>query len=143
MSGTKFEYPGVKDLMNGRPFLLLADDDEDDQILFKEALASIHSGIICIVANNGKEVLRLLRQDIFAKPDFIFLDLNMPIMDGMACLELLKKDPVLKEIPVIIYSTTITELLLAQTKKLGVYITIKKPDNIDYLTDFLRELLEL
>ena len=142
MSGTKFEYPGIKGLMKAIPVLLLAEDDEDDQLLFKEALASLHSGIICIVANNGKEVLRLLRQDIFAKPDFIFLDLNMPVMDGMACLESLKKDPVLKEIPVIIYSTTITELLLAQTKKLGVYITIKKPDNMDYLTNFLRDLLE-
>jgi CheY-like chemotaxis protein len=129
--------------MNGMPVLLLAEDDEDDQMLFKEALASIHQGIVCIVANNGKEALRLLQQDIFAKPDYIFLDLNMPVMDGLACLESIKNDMVLKHIPVIIYSTTITDLLLAQTKKLGVYITIKKPDNIDYLKDFLRRLLDL
>ena len=129
--------------MKGTPVFLLAEDDEDDQLFFKEALSSIHSGIICIVANNGKEALRLLQQDIFTKPDFIFLDLNMPVMDGLACLESLKKDDLLKDIPVIIYSTTITELLLAQARKLGVYITIKKPDNLDYLKDFLRRLLEL
>ncbi len=129
--------------MKGTPVLLLAEDDEDDQLLFQEALASIHSGIVCIIANNGSEVLRFLQQDIFALPDYIFLDLNMPVMDGLACLQSLKKDPHFKEIPVIIYSTTITDLLLAETKKLGVHITIKKPDNMEYLKKFLRHLLQL
>jgi CheY-like chemotaxis protein len=129
--------------MKGTPVLLLAEDDEDDQFLFQEAVTAIHSGIVCIIANNGKEALRLLQQDILALPDFIFLDLNMPVMDGLACLESLKKDPALKNIPVVIYSTTISEFLLAETRKLGVHTTFKKPDNVDSLTDFLRELLPL
>jgi CheY-like chemotaxis protein len=129
--------------MKGAPVLLLAEDDEDDQFLFQEALSSIHSGIVCIMANNGKEALRLLQQDILALPDFIFLDLNMPVMDGLACLESLKKDPVLKDIPVVIYSTTISEFLLTETRKLGVHTTFKKPDNVDLLSDFLRQLLPL
>jgi len=129
--------------MKGLPVLLLAEDDEDDQFLFQEALASVHSGIECIMVNNGKEAMRLLQQDVLTLPDYIFLDLNMPVMDGLDCLASLKKDPMLKDIPVIIYSTTITELILAQTRKLGVHSTFKKPDSIDSLSDFLRQYLKM
>ena len=129
--------------MSELPVLLLAEDDEDDQFLFQEALASVHSDIECIMVNNGKEAMRLLQQDIFTLPDYIFLDLNMPVMDGMDCLASLKQDPNLKDIPVIIYSTTITELILDQSRKLGVHSTFKKPDSIDSLSDFLRQFLNL
>jgi len=65
------------------------------------------------------------------------------VMDGLDCLASLKQDPMLKDIPVIIYSTTITELILAQTRKLGVHSTFKKPDSIDSLSDFLRQYLKM
>ena len=74
-----------------KPFFLVADDDEDDRFFFLEALRSIDPGITCMLASNGREALTLLQSDFFSLPDYIFLDLNMPLMNGLKCLEEIKK----------------------------------------------------
>src|SRR4030095_16900984 len=94
--------------MNPTPvpkILLIVDDDSDDIQLFCEAVAEINETFHCFSAGNGEEALQLLKSAI-VKPDFIFLDLNMPRMNGKQLLVQLKKDPKFAKIPVVIYSTS-------------------------------------
>jgi CheY-like chemotaxis protein len=85
--------------------LLLIDDDRDDQFFFKEALKKIDRKFECKVANSGASGLELLRESA-SLPDYIFLDLNMQGMSGKDCLKELKSDARLKNIPVIICTTS-------------------------------------
>jgi CheY-like chemotaxis protein len=85
--------------------ILIADDDEDDLEFFIEAIREIDGGMLCVSARNGIEAIKLIDYGEVV-PDYIFLDLNMPKMDGKQCLKYLKSSPLFQHIPVIIYSTS-------------------------------------
>jgi CheY-like chemotaxis protein len=87
--------------------ILLVDDDPDDVEIFKEVIRKdIDSKINIITSSNGLECLTMLEN---ITPDLIFLDINMPIMGGKECLEKLQSHNDYKNIPVVIYSTTINK----------------------------------
>ena len=65
---------------------LLIDDDRDDRELFVEALAEIDDAILCDLAEDGREAINKLESKTFARPNVIFLDVNMPVMSGWECL---------------------------------------------------------
>lgn len=100
---------------------LLIDDDKDDQEIFKLALQDINERVVCLTADNGVEGLQILLSAIDL-PHFIFLDLNMPQMNGKDCLAAIRRDPRLAEIPVIIYSTSSDPRDIFESKKLGPLI---------------------
>lgn len=84
--------------------IFLIDDDADDREIFEETLAAEHPSVLYHEAVNGAVAFEKLRSGF--KPDLIFLDLNMPVMDGRTFLKKIKADPELLDIPVIIYSTS-------------------------------------
>jgi CheY-like chemotaxis protein len=118
---------------------LLADDDEDDTILFNEALKGIDSSIQFGSANNGKELLEKLRSGVH-DPQIIFLDINMPEMNGWEALKNLKKEDSFKDIPVIMYSTSSFTLEGKKAIDAGALGYYEKPSNFLKLKEFL-ELL--
>jgi len=118
---------------------LLVDDDQDDTELFLEALRNIDQSIELYSAPNGKEVLKILSQRQ-VDPEIIFLDINMPIMDGWDCLVNLKKNDQLKHIPVVMYSTSSTSLSGQKAIQAGALGFLEKPSSYLLLKDFLREL---
>ena len=122
-------------------FFFLADDDEDDRFFFLEALKEIDPGIECMIASNGKDALALLQNDFFPLPDYIFLDLNMPLMDGLKCLEEIKRIPSLSHIPVIIYSTSSEKEVAASCLQAGAYAFFIKPSSSSDLLNYLRKLI--
>jgi CheY-like chemotaxis protein len=85
--------------------LMIVDDDEDDRAFFIDAIREINPCYDYFTAKNGLDALDQLR-NMSRLPDFIFLDVNMPVMNGRECLKELKKDVKLKNIPVIIYSSS-------------------------------------
>ncbi|GEO11308.1 response regulator [Segetibacter aerophilus] len=109
--------------------ILIVDDDEDDKEMFLEIVAELQADIKCLKAGNGFEALEVLKKEALL-PDFVFLDLNMPRMNGRQCLEQLKKDANFKKIPVIIYTTSRLEEDKEQTKKLGAVHFISKPSSL-------------
>jgi CheY-like chemotaxis protein len=118
--------------------ILLIDDDEDDRWLFSEALSRTVPSVTCLTASGGPEALSTLKGG--APPDLIFLDLNMPGMDGKKFLIQLKSDPQLKSIPVIVYSTSNYHRDIEETKKMGADRFIIKPSEYKQLCDLFREL---
>lgn len=124
-----------------KPFFLVADDDEDDRFFFLEALRTIDPGITCMLASNGREALTLLQSDFFSLPDYIFLDLNMPLMNGFKCLEEIKKIPALSEIPVILYSTTSEKEVEEKSRKAGAFSFFIKPSSPADLISYIRKLI--
>jgi CheY-like chemotaxis protein len=86
--------------------ILLADDDADDAEMFALVLAEVDPGVVLRHVINGEEVFEAIKEKPGFTPDVIFLDLNMPRMNGWQCLEKLKADAVTKDIPVVIYTTS-------------------------------------
>lgn len=117
---------------------LLADDDADDKTLFCEALAEINPGIICHTAGDGMEALAILSKEQIKKPDIIFLDINMPVMDGWQCLGRLKEDDEHKDIPVIMYSTSSYQRDIDLALESGAFCFFTKPSDYRELRQILR-----
>jgi DNA-binding response OmpR family regulator len=119
----------------------LIDDDTDDQEIFSLALNQIDENFECQVAGNGLEGLQQLKKSRIL-PDYIFLDLNMPKMNGKECLKELKKNDRLKTVPVIIYTTSSSTMDMADTKALGATAFITKPFSLTELTETLTSFFE-
>jgi CheY-like chemotaxis protein len=121
---------------------LLVDDDLDDHEIFAIALKESKKSIDVVRAYDGVEALARLRDESFNRPDFIFLDLNMPKMDGKQCLEALKKNSELKEIPVVIYSTSSEIRDLIDAQRLGAIAFIVKSASIQELAAALQDFFK-
>lgn len=111
--------------MNKR--FLVIDDDSDDRELFSEALASVDPEIVCDQATDGAEALKRLAMREIDKPDIVFVDINMPVMNGWQFLTQLKSEDNFKNIPVIVYTTSsnLKDKLIADD--LGALCFITKP----------------
>lgn len=120
----------------------LIDDDTDDQDVFIWALAEIDPTIQHAIASAGAAAVELLRSDTTFVPDYIFLDLNMPLMNGKQCLVELRKMPWLESTPIIIYSTSSDPRDIEETKQLGAADYIVKPSRFAALVDTLAETLQ-
>jgi CheY-like chemotaxis protein len=118
---------------------LLVDDDEDDKEIFCLALQKVDPSIDCITASDGKEALSILNNNSFI-PDYIFLDLNMPLMDGKECLRQIKKRNHLDQVPVIIFSTSSAARDIEETKRLGASSFIVKPPLVETLAKKLSDI---
>jgi CheY-like chemotaxis protein len=117
---------------------LLADDDADDKTLFCEALAEIDPSIVCYTASDGKEALAILSEKQIRKPNIIFLDINMPVMDGWQCLGRLKSHSDHRDIPVIMYSTSSYQRDVDLALESGAFCFFTKPSDYRELRAVLR-----
>ena len=123
-----------------RMTILYADDDADDCELVVEALEVIDPRINCVMVNDGLQALRTLSDDKNL-PDYIFLDVNMPVMDGKNCLIELKKDDRLKEIPVVIYSTSQNKEEIKELYEMGASEYLRKPNSFEDLCISLKAVI--
>lgn len=120
--------------------LLLIDDDEDDQELFIEAAKEIAPDInITVVPDASIALEKLISKAVTA--DVIFSDLNMPRMNGQQFLLEIKRRPDLKDIPVIIFSTSSHAHTIQLVKDFGAHDFITKPGLFNELVSTLRRLL--
>ena len=124
--------------MENTPFrILLADDDEVDRLLFKEALAEIEIVSIVHTVNNGIQLMEYLSEMKDNLPQLIFLDLNMPRKSGLECLKEIRVNEEFNSIPVAIYSTSASENDIEETFLNGANIYIKKPNDFSVLKQLL------
>ena len=127
--------------MEANKIFFIADDDTDDREIFIEALQGIDELCKCITAADGQEAISKLTNGMTNLPDFIFLDLNMPRMNGKECLAEIKKNSKLRKIPVIIYSTSTDKKDIQETMELGAAFFLQKPNRFDDLSRALANII--
>ena len=120
-------------------YILQIDDDAEDCDFFSDALQSV-SNATYLAIHSAKEALIKLEKKVVI-PDIIFLDLNMPKMNGTEFLTELKKREFLQHIPIIIFSTSPVTEMMFQTKNLGAYDYITKPSDYGTLKRLLQQRL--
>ena len=120
--------------------ILLVDDDEDDHDVFREAISIVKPDCNFLWARDGTLGLEMLR-DKNRRPDYIFLDINMPKMDGKEFLKNVKSDPMSGKIPVVIYTTSGHKSELGEYFKLGATNFITKPSEFNVLLTYLKSIL--
>ncbi len=120
--------------------ILLVDDDDDDHLIFTDALREIHFSFDCLIANNGVEGLAILESEK-NPPAMIFLDLNMPLMNGAEFLKQIKQHPTNRQIPVVIFSTSNSPVDKENMLNLGASLFITKTVDFGILKRKLHEIL--
>ena len=121
---------------------LLIDNDEDDQEIFAMALKEISPVISCTFMSSGIMALEKLKTDLSFLPSLIFIDLNMPLMDGEECLLEIKKLSHLEKVPIYIYSTAALPRLAVRMKELGAADFIVKPSSFKKLIELLSGIFQ-
>ena len=127
------------DKQNGKskPYILIAEDDADDRFLLETAFEESGFTDKIVFAENGVDLLDYLNNQLSDSaprfPAFILLDLNMPKKDGREVLKEIKQHPVLRKIPVVVFTTTKHEKDISKCYELGANSYIVKPASFDDL----------
>lgn len=130
--------------------LLLADDDNDDCLLFQEALEELPLLTKLTTVHDGEQLLQLLTKIVSGEnsnsielPDALFLDLNMPRKNGFDALKEIKAHKILKQIPIIIFSTSYDESIANLLYQNGAHHYICKPPDFPQLIKVVHQAIKL
>ena len=125
--------------------IFLADDDADDRIFFEEALLDVNQPTTLTTATDGAELMDNLEKTVNKPPPphLIFLDLNMPRKNGFECLREIRETPRLKDIPVVIFSTSSNQGEIDTTFSLGANCYVRKPNSHKNLVATIENVLAL
>ena len=126
--------------MNNEPLLIfLADDDEADRLLFVEIFSELKIRTIVETLSDGVALMKRLNEENAILPHLLFLDLNMPIKNGLECLKEIRSNEKLKSISIAIYSTSDNQNDLEETFINGANIYITKPSDFEALKKVLEK----
>ncbi|MCW3090921.1 MAG: response regulator receiver protein [Ferruginibacter sp.] len=123
--------------------LLLADDDNDDCLLFREALEELPLPTNLTTVNDGEHLMQLLADGTKTLPAMLFLDLNMPRKNGLECLTEIRLNKKLKDLPVIIYSTSFDSEMVKLLYNHGARFYIRKPAEFSKLKKVIGDAIML
>lgn len=123
--------------------VLLADDDQDDRTDFKEAFTTLKMQTVVETVKNGDELMKYLEDTNNTIPHLLFLDLNMPKKSGLECLREIKQIDNLKNLTIVIYSTSSSEKDVEETFLSGANIYLKKPAHLTVLKKALSHILTI
>lgn len=120
--------------------ILLVEDDQVDTMTVIRALKDIHVTNPLVQQENGEDALNYLRDSNNEKPCIILLDLNMPIMNGVEFLQVLKHDDQLKGIPVVVLTTSEEQQDKVNSFNLGVAGYMAKPVDYRQFVEVMRSI---
>lgn len=121
--------------------IFLADDDDDDCLFFKEALDELPVSIKLTTVNDGEQLMKLLSKIVGELPPLLFLDLNMPRKNGFQCLTEIKQDERLKQLTVIIFSTSFQQDVADLLYNNGAHYFIHKPAAFEDLKKVIHRVI--
>ena len=122
--------------------ILLAEDDEDDFLLFHEAIKEFKNGLKLDWVKDGEELITELGNDV-KTPDMVFLDINMPRKNGFECLTEIRQDQKWKQLPVVIYSTSKDKALVNWMYNSGANLYLCKPSEFQQLKTTLQTVINM
>lgn len=120
--------------------ILLIDDDEDDCMVFKMAVAEAKNGTIFLYRNSCDDIISVLQEE---KPNLIFLDINLPRINGIEGLQLIREANKELSIPVVMYSSSELPRDLMESYLHGAALYFRKPNNITTLVESLKSIFEM
>jgi len=123
--------------------ILLVEDDIDDCMFFKDALAETGLNTVLQIAISSTGILKLIGSDPETLPHMIFLDLNMPLVSGHECLETIRNVSFLDSIPIIIYSTSAIRQEIESTFNGGANLYLQKPSSFQLLVTALKKIFQM
>ncbi|HSU51517.1 MAG TPA: response regulator [Segetibacter sp.] len=118
--------------------ILFADDDSDETYLFNEALEHCHLEVVLSFANNGNNLLSILKSNPL--PDLVIMDINMPHKDGLEALAEIRSFPEFESLPLIIYSTTTDSSIIDASYNNGASLFVVKPENFDGMMKVVKKI---
>lgn len=120
--------------------LVIADDDRDDQALFKEVIEESNPGISVSTVFDGEQLIELLKNSPVL-PDLVLLDMNMPNKNGLECISEIRKEERFKALPVVFLSTSrdLTDILNGYDR--GANLFFSKPNNFGLIRNLINSLL--
>jgi CheY-like chemotaxis protein len=127
--------------------ILLADDDIDDRFFFDKALQEIPIETALVTVYNGEQLMNYLEENTENLPDLLFLDLSMPRKTGFECLSEIKENIKLKDLPVIMFTTSYTrgidleDNLKNTLSRMGAMDYIRKPGDFEELKQVIQQAL--
>ena len=123
--------------------ILLADDDTDDRIFFKQALEELKQSTHLTTVNDGEELMNYLSENEGPFPDVLFLDINMPRKNGLECLAEIKKNKKFKGIAVVMFSTSNSWDMINMLFNSGSNVYIHKPSDFSQLKQVIYHALPI
>lgn len=123
--------------------ILLADDDIDDCHFFKEALEALPQTTVLTTVHDGDELMKYLSENAERLPHVLFLDINMPRKNGFECLAEIKNNEHLKDLPVVMYSTSGSKDKIDILFNTGAEVYIRKPGNFAQLVQVIHHALPM
>ena len=120
--------------------ILMAYDDKDDFYIFQRAVQKACESLKISYAANWLELLRFIVKTL---PDVLFIDLNMPVKNGIECLQLLREDRKFDKIPIIMYSTSVSKNDIDKAYSNGANYFIVKPNTIEDIADMIKKICSM
>lgn len=124
-------------------YIILADDDEDDRLLFTDAFDEIKIATKVQTFKDGAELMHHLNDPECTLPEIVFIDLNMPKKNGIECLMEIKANPRYNNVAIAIYSTSSSEEHIEETFVKGANVYIRKPNDFNTLKKVLQDVVTL
>ncbi|MCW3126539.1 MAG: transcriptional regulator [Bacteroidetes bacterium] len=121
--------------------VLLVDDDFDDHLFFKFSLSEVTGNFDLKSIRDGQAALDYFNDATKPVPDYIFLDINMPVVNGFTCLQKMRKLPHMKDVATIIWTTSSREEDREEARRLGATAFFTKPVGVEMLTTSLKFIL--
>jgi CheY-like chemotaxis protein len=123
--------------------ILLADDDSDDCLFFKKAIEELKLSTNLKIVHDGEQLMKYLSENPKNLPDILFLDLNMPRKNGFECLSEIKQNRNLKDLPLVILSTSNSKDMIGMVFKIGAQVFIHKPGDFAQLKQVIYHALPI
>lgn len=126
-----------------RRTIILTDDDEDDRDIFIAALKSGHSDVRLLTFADGEALRQYMCEKSAELPHLIFLDINMPRMNGFECLSKLREKYSPQQIPVVMYTTSNHQADHDKAAQLGANMYLHKPNNYPAVKELINKVLQI
>ncbi|MBC7849867.1 MAG: response regulator [Chitinophagaceae bacterium] len=122
--------------------IILIDDDSDDLYIMKTAIAAVDSAALCLSFIYPDEALRvLLSQELVFRPNYVFIDINMPVTTGDKCLRELRANRDFDDVFIAMYSTSMPEPVAETLLNFGANYTFEKPAHMSAYSKIINEIL--
>ncbi len=132
--------PSAENISAERKDIMLADDDMDELLIFEAALDELGFPYQLRHANNGNKLLLLLKEKV---PDILFLDIRMPLKDGVSCISEIRKHREYDSLPVIMYSSNIAPNLTEECFANGANFYLQKANTVSILSERLGKIFSI